>query len=130
MELCYIILQAASLLKMTNHETAKKLPISIFTHRHRIFCDDTNHHVMRHWQHKIYLADIFERELDEDNLAETVRDICSRLRESAAKVVEDFLEKVDELENQADDLEGFEYEWNLFYDFCDDNNIWIETLIR
>lgn len=35
---------------------------------------------------------------------------------------------VDDLSMQ-DDLEGFNYTWNDLYDFCDNNSIWLKTMI-
>lgn len=84
----------------------------------------------REWKYKINLANEFDTpdDLSPEDIPEVVRAICDKLKSSDAKNVEGFIEKVEELEHHTD-LYDFNDDWNLFYDWCDDNNIWIETIL-
>ena len=80
------------------------------------------------WQHKIRLADVFH---DEDRTFLERRDaIVLRCKTQLRRIYsesEDLQYLLEEL-SETEDEDQFDEIWNDFYDWCDDNQVWVATV--
>lgn len=82
---------------------------------------------MPSWTHTINLAMIFH---DEDRTFMERRDeIVARIKWSSAYIDEfdDVVDAIVEALAQTCDISEFDELWNEFYDWADDNRVWVST---
>lgn len=79
----------------------------------------------RNWKHTVKLADVWR---DEDREFTERRDeIVKRIRALPMFETDDDLQLlVDDL-REAEDIVEFDYTWNEFYNWADDNDVWVAT---
>lgn len=93
---------------------------------------------MAKWNHTIDVSEQWKRaENDEISLYDFSNYMCSVLKkfqENNSNITNglDFQEILDDFETYAETKdqtsEAFDYYWDNFYNFCDDNRIWIKTV--
>lgn len=79
------------------------------------------------WNHRLHLGDIFH---DETRTFEQRRDEIVRRIKAAPFYDEDDLTLWSLVDELADTLDGDDFDdaWGLFYDWCDGERVWVETI--
>lgn len=90
--------------------------------------------VRERWKHKLYLGDFFH---DEEKTFEQIRDeVARRIRRASWFEPFDTDDYSVTLENLVEEIEGctnaddFDEVWTEFYDWADENRIWVDTWKR
>jgi hypothetical protein len=82
--------------------------------------------MMAVWLEKFYIGDVFHADIA---FTEKRDIIVERIRLSTFWFDDDMelIEAVEEME-AAEDSDEFDYGWDLFYDWCDINRVWVDTI--
>lgn len=78
------------------------------------------------WNHTLQIADIFHD--DDMPLKEKRDEIVKRIKDAPFfdESDADLIEVVEELA-EVDSIMYFDAVWDAFYDWCDDNRVWVAT---
>jgi hypothetical protein len=82
--------------------------------------------MMAVWLEKFYVGDVFHADID----FEEKRDIIVERIRLSGFFFDDDMELIEAVESieEAEDHDEFNYGWDLFYDWCDINRVWVDTI--
>lgn len=90
---------------------------------------------MANWVIKLDLSDIWNKYQEDEDFEEFKEALIPRLKEKLEEVQEklgddaamEFEDMISEIEYNAEDVEEFDYIWQDFYDWADENKVWLGT---
>lgn len=90
---------------------------------------------MANWVVKLDIADIWNKYQDDEDFEEFKEALVPALKAKQEEIQEklgddaamQFEDTITEIEYNADDVEEFDYIWQDFYDWADENLVWLGT---